>query len=239
MSLKVWLINLALIIVSTFLVLEAREMWTMRRQPDHDPPVGDVSIQGEAKPLRRNDPAESRFNVAVDGNLFSPERKEYVPPVEETEPAEPEVKSLLVKGKKIVLHGVILMDGYRKALISNPDRKSDERKDLWVTEGGDIGGLKVEAIRNESILLSEKGDRYEIRLYEKDKPRASGFASRGTSERGTSEGEGTGEPMVIETGEAKPKPEKKEAPGSSEVEADGEYEIIQTPFGEIKRKKRS
>ena len=171
-------------------------------------------------------------------NLFSVERQEFIPEVEETEPeAEPEtqdddaaVESL--DTDKIVVYGVILMDGYQKALVSNPDKK-DPKKNIWVSKGDALDKFKVAEIRNDRLILSKKSKKYSVLLYDAKKPKKRPVVAQKPKPR--VKPKKTLKPTVgRKKGNTPDKPTKAEATDTS----DDEYEVISTPFGDFKRKKK-
>jgi hypothetical protein len=163
--------------------------------------------------------------VVAERNLFSPERAEPAPEVSE-EP-EPEVKELSLYGKKVSLYGVILAGDYQSALISNPLRKTaDDSEDIWVKAGDTVGELEVTEIRKESILLAEADKKYEILLYDKDKPRPQAEKI-----------EKAEAPTVVVSESKKPEPAQKVSEKKA-GDSDPEYELVDTPFGKMKRRIR-
>jgi hypothetical protein len=66
----------------------------------------------------------------------------------------------------------------KKALITNPDRKSGDPQDIWVKKGDTlleinrrdrVAALKVDEILNDRILVRDESSKYEILLYDKEK----------------------------------------------------------------------
>jgi len=177
------------------------------------------------KILKKNVPSESAYTDIVGLNLFSPDRKEYILKEPETE-TEPVVKQIKKSGKRIILYGVIIADDYKSALINDPEAKRGQRKSKWVKEGETIQGLKLAAIEDDRIFLTEGADRYEIFLYDANKPKTREHIAKETT------------PKVVVT---KPKPKKKKtkpAVSMKKETQEGEYEIISTPFGKVKRRKK-
>ncbi len=231
MGSKIWLVNLLLAGVAAFCGVQAYESWTRPPRPIAAARQSEPLAPDQGKRLvKPNMPAESAYRAMVEKNLFSPDREEYIPPepTEEAEEPEAEVKQVKVSGRKIVLYGVILMKGYRAALINNPER-GGEREQIWVKPGEAIGeDLTVDAIREKSLLVAEKDKKYEILLYDDKKPK-----SRSTPQEESG-------PTVVSTEAKKPakpsKPKDKSKPKQESV-SDEEYEIIKTPFGTIRKKK--
>ena len=201
------------------------------------------------KVTREKMPPETAYGAVADRNLFSPDRAEFVEEVQaEAELVKDDIR---ISGRKIVLYGVIMMDDYSTALISDPKPKSSKRRSMWVKEWDIIGdsaeGVVVSSIQKESITLRDGEKMYEVLLYDKDKPREKVAARKQTK------------PTVVTTKQtavttkqttaARP-PAPRVKPGSKNAvppkvttkkgssPGDGEYELIDTPFGKIKRRKK-
>ncbi len=227
---KLWLMNLILAAFAIFFGIKTHDVWVKK-----DKAVSETQTiqktenrQNERRFLKKDIPAESAYKAIAEKNLFSPDRAEYIPP-EEPEPEKEEVKPLLLSGQKITLYGVIIMDGYKSALISNPIREPGERENKWVKEGDMLGELKINAIQKESILLTEKDKKYEILLHDAQKP-----ALKNESVKQ----EATAPTVVISESEKK----QPAAPAVSKDQpaalSEDEYETVTTPFGTFKRKKK-
>ncbi|MEA3487351.1 MAG: hypothetical protein U9R20_06815, partial [Thermodesulfobacteriota bacterium] len=124
-------------------------------------------------------------------------------------------------------------------------------RSMWVKEGDIIGdsteGVVISSIQKERITLRDGEKMYEVLLYDKDKSRGKVAARKQTKPTVV-----TTKPTAVRT---KPvalprppapgmKPGSKNAVPSkvttkkSSSPGDGEYEIIDTPFGKIKRRKK-
>jgi len=203
------------------------------------------------KVTREKMPPETAYGAVTDRNLFSQDRAEFVEEEEAEAEPEPVKADIRISGRKIVLYGVIMMDDYSTALISDPKPKSSKRRSMWVKEGDIIGdsaeGVVVSSIQKESITLRDDEKMYEVLLYDKDKPREKVAAQKQTKPTVV-----TTKPTTVTTKQpavARPpapgaKPGSKNAAPSkvttkkSSPPDDGEYEIIDTPFGKIKRRKK-
>lgn len=224
---KMLLINLVLAAVLAFFTLQTYQVW-----------FGTESVAGlphGAKCLKsvrprmpkgiapKKMPRESAYREVVNLNLYSPDRR--TPLVEKPEKVKkPEIKDVKISGKKIMLYGVISSEHYRAALINNPLRKGKDRKNKWVKINETIGQLRVKDIQPERLILADGADLFEISLYDKDKPKRKEIR------------ENKQKPKVVvaksKTGPPKPSLSSK---GKSD---DNEYEIIDTPFGKVKRRKK-
>jgi len=162
---KTWIINICLAAAAVFFEIEASETWNKKEETDPETGARQTASP-RAKPdaITKRMPPESHYRAIVDKNLFTPDRAVSVPgePEQETE-----VKKPRLSGSAITLFGVIIMDDYKKALVSNPDRKTVDREFRWVTENEEIGDLNVVSIQKERILVAKDGKRFEIGLYDK------------------------------------------------------------------------
>ena len=227
---KLWLINIILAVLAIFFGIRAYGVWSKGDQSAIEIPRSAKSRKLlEKRTPKHKMPPESAYGVVVDRILFCPEREEFIP--EEPEP-EPEVKTVKVSGKKIVLYGVILTDNCRVALINNPLKQLGERKDKWVRIQDTIGQLTVKDIQSDRLILADGADQFEVPLYDKDKPKR-----RVTSAKQI-------KPKVVTTG-SKPKTTRPKTSQISRKEKirkekidDSEYEVIETPFGKVKRRKK-
>ncbi len=222
---KKWVINILLAFFFVFFGIKTCCVWFEDEEPDIKVAAAKKSARRTVKKkiLKKNVPSESAYTDIADLDLFSPDRKEYIPKEPETETVVKEIKK---SGKRIILYGVIIADDYKSALIDDPAAKRGQRKSKWVKEGETIQGLKLAAIEEDRIFLTEGADRYEIFLYDANKPKTREHIAKETT------------PKVVVT---KPKPKKKKtkpAVSMKKETQEGEYEIISTPFGKVKRRKK-
>ncbi|MDM8550689.1 hypothetical protein QUF72_11450 [Desulfobacterales bacterium HSG2] len=234
---KIWFINILLAGLAVFFGIKAHDVWINEEKANPEMRVAPgKSGTSFNRPVKRvfykRMPPESVYDVVAGKNLFSPDRAEFIP--EEPEPeSEPEVEQISLSGKKITLYGVIIMDDYKSALISNPfPAEPGERKNKWVKEGETVGDFEVAEIQKGRILLAEKGKKYEIPLYG-DKPGGNKRIKR--AGKPANQGGKAGKPTVVVS-------ESKKSQAASEISkkkpAGSEYEMINTPFGKMRRKKK-
>lgn len=259
---RIWLINIILALCALFAGSMAYRVWVQEESLGRGtaPSAPSVSTPEKTRPNKGTFLRESAYKVITERSLFSSDRKESLPeePKKKTEKKQP-----VISGKKIHLYGVIIMEDERKALIDNPVRGPDEPQKKWVCIGDAFSDLRVAAIEPESILLRQGKNEYEISLYDDEEKRSQSSAESRTSSPSTPTVVNTGTPKpsspakAASDGNAKPaaRPQAftKKAPSGGnakpqvgpranqrkEDDATGEYEIIETPFGTIKRKKRS
>lgn len=250
---KLWFLNIVLVVGVIFFAVKTFDVW-FKQQKQYPEPISSTrqEIQPEKQFAKRNLPPESAYRTIADKNLFSEDRKEYLPPTPDPEldsnlEHEGEIKPFDGFGKSVTLYGVLIWNDIKKALITNPDKKSGEPQDIWVQKGDTlleikkrdgVAALKVDEILNDRILVRDEASKYEILLYDKEKSRQREMIKMDEA------------PEVIAPSETPraasrkrpPRPQKSEAPETMDPESKNEedeepqFEIINTPFGEIKRR---
>lgn len=165
MKSKIWLINTVLVLCLMLMGMNAWQVWT-GEMPEQQMPekkeVPEPSPQIRAGTDRHV--PESRYTVIAEKNLFDPERKEDLP--EEAEKAADSGKQENIPRQNLLLHGVVLMRDYRKALVQTSGTGAGQKENRWVKTGDEIASLKVSAIQKESIIVSDGAKEYEILLYD-------------------------------------------------------------------------
>ncbi len=246
---KIWLIN---IILAGVLVVVGASIWDVwqakeviaqdaARKPNQLPPVAKAGTESRLQP-------ESAYEDVVAENLFSPDRAEYIPEAADPDPVEEDVR---ISGEKVVLYGVLMLGDVKKALINNVDTKKDPRSQLWIAEGDQIGNLRVDQIEQDFVVLNDGTNAFNILLYdpEKSKQKARQVKPRGGPEivNAGAAAESAPSPNVKPGTAPNAKPglpnaaPAKPSSGFQEkvtISEDGQYEIVDTPFGKIKRKRK-
>lgn len=211
-------------------------------------PVSEAGVAGKeetmpekAKTVQKRLAAAVDYNVIVEKNLFSPDRMANV----QDQESQPVAEELKISGEKIMLFGVIMIDGNKSALINNPAKSEGGKDYRWVKAGDRISNLKVVEIQKDRIMLNDGNTEYKISLFDQNKTKPAPAAAPVKEE-----------PKIISTGpttgsggeKAAQKPsdtgkteesDKKAAPKTQEKvkpSEEGEYRIINTPFGKIKKK---
>jgi hypothetical protein len=218
---KIWLINLFLAVFAISFGLKAYGVWSEREKTSSEVrPIEKPSSRSEKRIVTKRMPPESAYSVVAERTLFSPERA--LPDLQEEEPEVEEIKDLKVSGKKFFLYGVIIMDDYKAALITNPKIKPGNKRQKWVMVGDAVADFRVAGIKKDMIILAQGVKEHEIFLYDKDKPKMGTPVIKNAK------------PTVVSTAPRKsalqPKVLKKK-----EL-SEGEYKTVSTPFGKIKRK---
>ncbi len=178
MSPKLWMVNLVLAALALFFGIHAYRVWDGEVDTGREAPVVERTHQGpEADAperfVKRRMPAESAYDIVAAQNLFSPDRREIVPdePVPEAAP-EPVVTGSPISGEAITLYGVVILEDFKKALISNPGKPAGGRDQIWVKVGDALSNLKVREILEDRILLAEGAKKYEVLLYDPNKAKS-------------------------------------------------------------------
>lgn len=219
---RIWLINILLALVFVLFGLKSYGVWQKNEKIVTENQKSEKPKPRHGKKnIKNRRPPESNYQVIVDKNLFSADRTEYIPEAPET---EDEAKMVRVSGKQVILYGVVITDNYKSALISNPVKERGERNTKWVKVRDMVGDLAVTEIRKESIFLTEGEENYEILLYDKNKPKR---AAKVLKEQ---------KPNIVTTGSenksSKPTMIKKKKTSKDK------YNVIKTPFGDVRRRKK-
>jgi type II secretory pathway component PulC len=226
-----WIINLLLLSLVVFSATEAYRVWTEPMEIPLPPEKSDqmkAMIPHTRTTRHAQSFPKSRYEDIVAKNLFSPERQQ---------PEDKPTDMTIGKAEKkvvpnILLYGVVITGDDRKALLTNPDRSKDPRRFRWASTGEVLGGYEVVEIGPERVFLQKEGERYEVGLYEEKEKRSPPPPMK---------------PSVVlqKTEPAKKEPAKKEpvlpegkSPERKETVKSGEFEIIKTPFGDMKRRKQ-
>lgn len=237
---RIWIVNALLAAVLVFGGMGVWDAW--RREA---PPTGTAAVKGKtARPFQA--PPENQllssaeYPEVVERNLFSEDRSAPAPPAP-PETAEPETvqEEVRVDGKKIILYGVVLFGDYKAALINNPEIQGKNPQNQWIKEGGRIGNLTVRQILQDRVVLADADASYRVLLYDPEKVQKAASAQKTPP---------SAKPNVVSVGEAPvAKPVvKADAPPKAQsspaevrsISEDGQYEIIDTPLGQIKRKRK-
>lgn len=167
-------------------------------------------------------PVEATYRAVTDQNLFSPDRKEYIPEQKPQETEEKQVQSIgKVSGKAVELRGVMQIGDKHSGFILNPDSDT-ERKYKWVVVGDRIGTMEVTEILPDRLLLRHGGEEFEIKLSDIKKDNVPSTSPLKM------------EPTIVSTStpsKSNAAPDKTQDKNSSK-----ESTIINTPFGNINRK---
>ena len=191
---RLWLINALMALFATFFGLKAYGVWSEGESlaletgnaGSRQAQTGKRPVQGKTT---RKVPPESTYEVVMGKNLFSPKRIETKPETGKQDAKDqggesPTQKQLEVVLKGISLFGVVITDDYAAALVTDignmpasgkggrfPKRVLTADKMKWVKVGDTLGDFKVAGITNDRVLLKAGSDKYDLFLYDKDKPK--------------------------------------------------------------------
>jgi len=248
---KITYINIVLALICALLLFKTIEVWRSEPTPSEQgtkPRAGLSELAGQggggARQVESRMPPKSAFENIGARNLFSAERAEYLPPAAEVEEIGQivEEQAPKVDGRQIQLFGVVLMQDVAKALISDPSVKSGRGQSRWVAPGDSVGQLRVDSVEADCVVLAdERQKRFRVPLYAANKTRSSVAAGSSTA---------AARPTVVTTQPTQPTQETRPAAASAPPAAtsqperpatvesppgDKDYDIIKTPFGEIRR----
>ncbi len=229
---KIWLINILLAAAIIFFVIMSFDVWTEKNEviAGIQEAEGLKTVPSDKRIIERVMPPESTYEIVAQKDLFSPDRAESYS-------GEPESELPRFSEKMIFLYGVVTLGNEKQALVSDPESGSkaagERPKDKWVRVGDTIGNFTVAAIEKDKIVLKEGADRYEVPLYDESKP-----------VRGKAGTQRSAAPTVVTTGS---EPAAGSSPSTStrattsesaakKSEPEGEYKILNTPFGPVKRR---
>jgi len=226
-----WIINLLLFFLVVFSANEAYRVWTEPLEiplPLAKPGEMKERIHHTRTAQHAGPFPQGHYEDIVTRNLFSPDRQQpEAKPVDTT--IEKEEKKLV---PNIVLYGVVIAGDDSKALLTNPERSKDSRRFTWASTGEMLDGYEVVKIDPEKVVLQKDGKSYEVGLYTEKAMRSPPPTMKPTVVLHQSE------PPKSELAEKEPVlPEGKPTDGKEKVE-DGEFEIMKTPFGDMKRRKQ-
>jgi len=191
---RLWLINALMLLCATFFGLKAFAVWSEGESPvletgnaeNRQVQTVKIPVQGITK---REVPPESTYEVVMEKNLFSPKRIEPKPETGKQDAKNvggesPTQKQLEVVLKGISLFGVVITDDYAAALVTDignmpssskgrrlPKRMLGTNKMKWVKVGDTLGDFEVAGITDDRVLLKAESIKYDLLLYDKDKPK--------------------------------------------------------------------
>jgi hypothetical protein len=243
-SSKIWLINISLAAAVVFLGIMSYEVWTKSDDmiPEARAAKNSVTSPPPARVAERVIPPESTYGIVVEKNLFFANRSEIFP-------KEPEKGPAKLPEKPIYLYGVVLLGDKKQALISNPEFGADpaqkQPKDKWVKIGDTAGNFRVAEIDQDRVILTEGDNRREILLYDAKKPARKVVEQKPAAPTVVATGAPAPAPVAapamnpamgapVRTTPSAPKPAAAAAAGKGEDA--GEFTVVNTPFGPVKRR---
>lgn len=230
MKVKLIWVNLLLCLFIFFESYMIYQVWTT---PDNlDGLSGTSADSGTRKKhltMIKRSRTEGSFTDVVNKNVFSMHRKEFVSEVSD------DVLTGKNDGKQqmnsehapldshlICLFGVIVVGDYRRALVQDASDRTQQAK--WIQEGDSLAEFVVKRIEKDRVVISaEAGMLHTLLLYDKNSPKQ----------------RQPGPPAPAKPAKVAVEKEKSAVSGQSSPEKSNDgFEIIETPFGKFKRKKR-
>jgi len=219
------MLNLFLAIVTCGLGMALYVSWNKELPALVRLPVTDKSeFKKKQKRYVQQIPVVGNYDAITEQNVFSFNRKEYIPEqiIEEIE--EKSVQSVVkISGKIIELFGVIQIGGEHNGLILNPS-VGNAKKYRWVVKGDRIGNLQVTDVLTDRLLLRDGKEKFEIKLRDKKKRKKNTRSSVKSN------------PKIVSTKERSVRKNTPVNVKSKNANNTGST-IIHTPFGDIIRKK--
>ena len=187
------------------------------------------------------------YNVIPEKDLFRPERKEHESPLP-VEPEEENGEVVLedeIRPPAVDLYG-IMIEGQRKtALLFDKREKDTKLQYKVVSQGTDIQDFKVIRIEPERLIFEKNGQKAILELSH-DKQARGGFMSVGsakspkvvTTKAKETKGKDSKLAVSVESSEKSDSKVSSTKKTSSKGKEDdnAEIQIIDTPFGKVKRK---
>ncbi len=215
MFFRKWLINIVLLGIAVFLGAKAYEDWhRIEEAPPEAPAVQPRRTAPPEPPVKVRKNSKQHYDVVAEKSLFSSTREEPPPPaptLAAAKKAKPKLKKAKRKTRRVVLYGVVSLNGVRKALVQDPSQRSRNKKNTWVTEGGTVAGMTVERIETKRILLTDGVESHEILLYDREKPKPRTAPRRSPGPTIIATGTGKGAPASRVGRPKKLQPKKKPA----------------------------
>lgn len=192
---RTWIISLVLAAAAVFFGYQTLEVWSANDALEVNKSVGKPPKAHAARKVAyRRNPRYNTYAVIAKKNLFSSDRREKLP--EKSKPPTP-VKPLSSLGIRFALFGIVIDGDEKKALISNFNKKKvTEKEYIWLKVGDKIGNLNVSDIQPDQIIITERGNRYTIRLSDQDHPQKRSVMRKALRKTGSSK-RNTKKPEVI------------------------------------------
>jgi hypothetical protein len=226
---KVWLVNLIMAGLIVFFGARAYKVWSQTDKSSVEIAEPQKGNKQEGSSIaKRGTLPQSDYETVARNNIFNPERVEPKPEKSEV----PEVKQLAASVKTIALYGVIISGDYKTALVGKLEPKPGEKQSQWVKTGDAVAGFKVDEIRQESIIVSEGANQYEVLLYDKGRAKKATVLSKRESK-----------PTVVSadlpaksTGVSAGKAEDSKTGSEEGVDSETKYQHVKQPSEELRRK---
>jgi Type II secretion system protein C len=226
---KVWIVNLLLSVFIVFVMTKMVDVWVSSKNRGNNHYLREKSKYSKKNttlsPQRKQGLAS--FSKIVETNLFSPERREFVPKVEKTVAAEEKSaeqisKKTIKKNINITLFGIIHHENYKAAIVNN--RGKSGNKQIVLKIGEMVENYRLHEVKDDSILLISGSELIELPLYNIEKPKRRESIIKQEAPK-----------VVKNIGSDK---KRMETVRPQKETNNDEYEYKKTPFGIVKRKKK-
>ena len=197
---RIWLFNGILALFVVFFGLKAYGVWIEGSKGDDIPEIGRKNPLGVTNPPKAlydiKIPPESKYDVLMTLNLFTPERTEIIPETKKQDEKSKKLSAVEQKNIKqyfssLTLYGLVITDDSAEALVSYSvlasglkGRKTATPKNRrgnvqrmkvkqtkWVKAGDTLGDFKVVSIKPDRVLLKAGEQSYDLLLNDKEKPK--------------------------------------------------------------------
>lgn len=224
---KIWIINMMLALAVVLIFSAAYRSWNRSGLTITEMPVKTTGNAANAARLDQRNISRGSYGIIEKTNLFSPERAPAVRTVNletrKVDAVSEDTTPAFIK-QKYTLYGVILKKDDMRALIKAPVKEEKTNPTRWVSVGDQLDNFKVSEILHDKVFIENNVERYVISLYKQKEPLvAAAQAVNQDSEREA--------PRIISTQVSDGSDTEKEIETDGTVVIDGNYKIIETPFG--------
>jgi hypothetical protein len=160
-SRRLWVLDLGLVALAGVFAWTLYHEAGVRRPlppPQASRPPSATTPEAGTTPRTARPDSRALANTIAGRNLFSPSRSE-APAGAPTAQAQP--------GPKPLLHGVVLDDGRSRAYIEDPTTK----RVFGYALGDQVAGGRLEAIRDDRVVIARPGGQLEVLLRDPSKPK--------------------------------------------------------------------
>ncbi len=256
---KFWWVNLLLGIALGFICVNTVLIWQEELVPLNPGKFEPSNKWPEPIAVKLPERNRDKYGAIASKNLYNSQRKEHLPKVEVNRPAanpafhpekkekepenklpeEPEALEVLERAD-LILYGVVLMKGYRIALVNDLDEKN-KGKQISVHEKDKLGGYTIEKILPADLIVTYNDKFYRVPLFkdeqsEEDTEKVTKPKDSKVSGIDKAEGAGSRSKILSTATSA----EQENAAGvTANKKEEYEWVIMNTPFGKkrVRRKK--
>jgi hypothetical protein len=224
---KIWIINLTLAIAALLMFSAAIRAWNRSGSTVTGIPAETSGDPASAVRIEKRSISIGSYDAIEKNNLFSPERAASARKVDLEAGKEGAVAEDITPAdiqQKYTLFGIILKGSEARALIQAPVQDDKAKPTRWVSVNDKLDEFTVSEILRDKIYIKNSANRYAIPL---NKVKEAGAPSVPTAKQ-TVDQEA---PKVISTQSTEVKKNTTEVETEGDVVIDGDYKIVETPFG--------